>query len=81
VIRCKGRALVWLEYSVSIASLSHIRAMVDPPPPRPWRPASTRGSGLLACLASLTQSRANSSNSDPDDMGVPPVKVPFVAFE
>jgi hypothetical protein len=27
VIRCKGRALVWLEYSVSIASLSHIRAM------------------------------------------------------
>jgi hypothetical protein len=40
----------------------------------------SRSSGLLACLASLTQSRANSSNSDPDDMGAPPVKVPFVAL-
>jgi hypothetical protein len=46
--------------SPSIAARIHSRAMSN---------SFSRSSGLLACLASFTQSRANSSNSDPDDMG------------
>jgi hypothetical protein len=56
--------------SASIAARIHSRAMSN---------SLSRSSGVVACLASLTQSRANSSNSDLDDMGAPPSKVPFVS--
>jgi hypothetical protein len=55
--------------SASIAARIHSRAMSI---------SLSRSSGLLACVASLAQSRANSSNSDPGDMGAS-VQVPFVA--
>jgi len=51
--------VVFCASSQSIAARIHSRAMSN---------SLSRSSGLLACLASLTQSRANSSNSDPDDM-------------
>jgi hypothetical protein len=50
--------VVFCASSPSIAARIHSRAMSN---------SLSRSSGLLACLASLTQSRANSSNSDPDD--------------
>jgi hypothetical protein len=71
-LRRDAGGLLLAASSLSIAARIHSRAMSN---------SFSRSSGLLACLASLTQSRANSSNSDPDDMGAPPVKVPFVAFE